>query len=303
VLVSRNHFDRVLADKAVEGGVQFQEGEKVVDIRETNDTVTVITDKKSYEARFLIGADGIHSRVAGSVRPSFRKDEIVLASVCNSRADDDVINRRLQDIITLHFGIAPLGYGWLFPHRGYFSLGMAGLASEFSEPRKTLSEYGRSLQVEPEAIRGHFIPLGGIKRKISSPRILLAGDAAGFADPFHGEGIAYAIISGKLAAAAIIDSLQNRREPGYAASRYNRECERLIRKQLRIALYMARALDRFPELLVRIFFDNTKAIEQYMEIASGRSDYQRFLRWLAVRIPFYLLSSFFKGFRRPRQVR
>jgi len=296
VLVSRDRFDRVLADKAVESGARFLAGEKAVDVLESEDTVTLSTDLNRYEARFLIGADGIHSRVARSVRPPFRKNEIVLASVCNTRADDIAIKERLHDTIAIDFGLAPLGYGWLFPHRGYFSMGIAGLASEFSDPRRALSEYGRSLQVDLEAIRGHFIPLGGIKRRIAANRILLAGDAAGFADSFHGEGIAYAVLSGKLAAGAVIDCLKNGHEPVTAVSRYTGECEKLIRKQLRISLYLARLLDRFPMLFVRIFFDNRAALDQYLEIPSGRMDYRQFLRWLAVRIPFYLASSFFKGF-------
>jgi flavin-dependent dehydrogenase len=176
-------------------------------------------------------------------------------------------------------------------------MGIAGLASEFSEPRKMLSQYGRSLHVKLEAIRGHFIPLGGIKRRIAANRILLAGDAAGFADPFHGEGIAHAVISGRLAARAVIDCLKNGHEPATAVSRYTSECEQLIRKQLRISLYMARLLDRFPRLFVRIFFDNKAALDQYLEIPSGRRDYRQFLRWLTVRIPFYLASSFYKSFR------
>ncbi len=300
VLVSRDRFDRFLADKAVESGARFLAGEKAVGVIEPGDTVTVSTDKNRYEARFIIGADGIHSRVARSVRPPFRKDEMVLASVCNTRAEDIVIDKRLHDVIAIDFGLAPMGYGWLFPHRGYFSMGIAGLASEFFEPRKALSEYGRSLHLNLETIRGHFIPLGGIKRRIAANRILLAGDAAGFADPFHGEGIAHAIISGKLAAGAIINSLKNGHEPAGAALQYTSECERQIRKQLRISLYMARLFDRFPKLFVRIFLDNRATFDRYLEIPAGRTDYRRFLRWLAVRIPFYLASSFFKGFLRTR---
>lgn len=300
VLVSRDRFDRFLADKSVADGVQFLEGERAVDIVETRDTVSVSTEKARYETRFLIGADGIHSLAARSVRPPFQKDEMVLALVCNSRADDDVIDKRLQNIITVDFGIAPLGYGWLFPHRGYFSMGVAGLASEFPEPRETLSQYGRSLQVKLEAIHGHFIPLGGIKRKIASRRILLVGDAAGFADPFHGEGIVHAILSGKLAAGAVIDSLKHGNETAGAASRYTRECERLIRKQLRVSLYLARLLDRFPSLFIRIFFDNCSVLSRYVDISSGRIEYRQFLRWLVVRMPFYLATGFFKRLRGTR---
>ncbi len=294
VLVSRDEFDRFLADKAVESGALFLPGEKVVHVSQTDDSVTVSTEAKSYVARFLIGADGIHGRVANFVRPLFPKNELALAVVCQAPADGDEIDKRLQHTIAVRFGIAPLGYGWLFPHRGYFSLGAAGLASAFSNVRETLSAYARSVHVPVGTVRGHFIPLGGIKRKIAANRILLAGDAAGFADPFHGEGISYAIASGRFAAEAIIDSLEKKGGPASAAARYSNACERHIRKQLRIALCLAKTLDRFPKLLVRIFLDNTSAIERYLEIPAGRSDYRRFLRWLSVRIPFYLLSSFLK---------
>ncbi len=303
VLVSRDRFDRFLADKAVEGGVRFLANEKVTEIVETADTVTVETVRDRYEARFVLGADGIHSRVARSVRPPFRKDELALALVSNVRLDDKVMSERPQDdMIAMDFGMAPLGYGWLFPHRGYYSIGMAGLASEFFEPRKALSEYGRALPVQLDSVRGHFIPLGGIKRKIASNRILLAGDAAGFADPIHGEGIAHAVLSGKLAAGSIVNCLRNGQDPASAAAQYTRECEQQLRKQLRISLAMARLLDRFPRLFIRIFFDNSIVFDRYVDISTGKTDYRHFLRWLLVRLPFCLLSSFFAGPRGPRQV-
>jgi len=63
-----------------------------------------------------------------------------------------------------------------------------------------LSGFARSLGMELAAVQGHSIPLGGLRRNVASGRILLVGDAAGFADPFQGEGISHAIRSGKLAA-------------------------------------------------------------------------------------------------------
>src|SRR5207245_4473155 len=49
-------------------------------------------------------------------------------------------------------------------------------------------------------------------------RVLLAGDAAGLADPFFGEGIAYALLSGRLAARALDERLAGRgREGDYGA--------------------------------------------------------------------------------------
>ena len=56
--------------------------------------------------------------------------------------------------------------------------------------------------------KGHPIPLGDGARTLHVGRALLAGDAAGLADPFLGEGIYYAIRSGQLAAQALHKSLE-----------------------------------------------------------------------------------------------
>ncbi len=63
VLVSRERFDAYLAEKAVENRARFVTGEKVVSVQEAGDGVTVVSEKATYQSRFLVGADGIHSRV------------------------------------------------------------------------------------------------------------------------------------------------------------------------------------------------------------------------------------------------
>ena len=168
---------------------------------------------------------------------------------------------------------------------------MMGLASRTEDPKKILSDFAHALGMDLPAVQGHFIPIGGIKRKVASNRILLVGDAAGFADPFLGEGIAHAILSGKLAARAIIDSIRDKRSPASAAARYRRESEQHIRKNLVVALRMTKLLDRYPDLFLRIFFDHPRALERYMDIAGGRIDYRDFQYRLFSRILWYVLSG------------
>lgn len=292
VLVSRERFDAFLADKAVESEARFLPGEKVVAVHEADDGVTIVSEKATYQSRFLIGADGIHSRVALAIKLPLGKPEMALALVSSVPADDAVMERRQDRTLDMHFGIAPQGYGWLFPHRGYYSLGMMGLASTIKDPKKVLSDFAHALGMDLPVVQGHFIPLGGIKRRVASKRILLVGDAAGFADPFHGEGIAHAILSGKLAARVIIDSIRDKRGPASATARYRRECEQRIRKNLLVAFRMAKLLDRYPDLFLRIFFDHPKALERFLDIVGGRIDYRYFQQWLLARIPWYLLSGF-----------
>ena len=293
VLVSRERFDAFLAGKAVESTAQFVTGEKVVSVQEAGDGVTVVSEKATYQSRFLVGADGIHSRVGLALRRPLGRSEMALALVSHVPAKDDVIDRRQSRTLDMHFGIAPQGYGWLFPHRGYYSLGMMGLASRIEDPKKVLSDFAHALGMDLPAVQGHFIPLGGIKRKVASNRIMLVGDAAGFADPFLGEGIAHAILSGKLAARAIIDSMRDKRNSASAAARYRRESEQHIRKNLAVALRMTKLLDRYPDLFLRIFFDHAGALERYMDIAGGRIDYRDFQYRLFTRMLWYLLTGFF----------
>jgi geranylgeranyl reductase family protein len=299
VLVSRDRFDAFLAAKAVESKARFQPREKVVAVHALPDGIRVLSDKTAYDTRFLVGADGVHSRVAKEIRQPPGKQEMILGLVSNIPADDETINRHHDKTVEMHFGIAPQGYGWLFPHRGYYSLGIMGLASMMKEPQTVLTGFARSLGMELSAVQGHFIPLGGLKRNIASGSILLAGDAAGFADPFHGEGIVYALQSGKLAARAIIDSITGKSSPSSAADRYCRETEQVIRKNLLVAYRIARMLEKYPALFLRIFFDQPDALAQYLDVIGGRMDYRCFQRWLLPRIPWYLLSG--KLFRSDRR--
>jgi len=289
VLVSRRDFDSILVNKAVEAGARFLTGEQVLAVQDRRDIVEVFTGTQSHRGKFLIGADGIHSGVAQAFRPSLRKDEIAIALVCQVLADDREISNRLGKTLDLYFGKAPVGYGWLFPHRGYYSIGIAGLASRFSKPREALTDLSHSLRLQVPEIQGHFIPFGGIKRSIARGRLLLAGDAAGFADPFHGEGIAYAILSGKLAAQTLSETIGRGKSPSFAVSRYRSETGRLITEKLRVALRMAYQFDRHPDLYVRIFLDHPEALRRYLDIPSGRSDYRSFQRWILTHLPLLLL--------------
>ena len=107
-------------------------------------------------------------------------------------------------LIDLHYGVAKLGYGWVFPRKEMCSVGIGGIAHAIPYPRKVLTRFLRSNNLNGEyKFRGHTIPAGGIPRKIITSRVILSGDSAGFVDTFTGEGIAYAIRSGQLAATTV----------------------------------------------------------------------------------------------------
>lgn len=298
ILVDREQFDELLLDKAIEAGARFLPGEQAVSVRVGNESIALHTNTGVHEALFLVGADGVHSVIAHSVRPRFTSEETAIALVSHVAVKEGSIGPQHHGFVDMHFGVAPQGYGWVFPRRAYHSVGIMGVASRFSHAHAALAGFSRDINMPAAVVRSHLIPLGGIKRKISSRRVLLVGDAAGFVDPFHGEGIAYAILSGRLAAESICRVLVDRWEQRRAFRWYERQCEQLIRKNLRVALWMARLLDRCPKLFVRIFFDNPQALAKYMDISTGRLEYRRFWKWIALRTPWYLLASYLRAPRR-----
>lgn len=297
VIVSRKKFDSFLVEKAIEVGVNFLQDEKVINLETHQDYVKVITQRSTYEALYVIGADGVNSNVAKYVRQPFKKEEKAFALDCSVPAKNEEIDKRLDKVIDIYFGVVHKGYGWIFPHNRYYSIGVAGVASEFCHPKKAFLNFANSVGVglDKNKTHGHFIPAGGIKRKLISNRIVLAGDAAGFVDPFYGEGIAYAILSGKLSAKAVVNSIKSKTSTDSSLSSYEIECEKLIVSNLRFAWRMTKLLHKFPNVFLRLFSDNKKVLDKYLEVPSCKIDYKHFFIWLILRTPFYLLSSYLKS--------
>ena len=189
MLVSRKAFDNFLLDKARETGIDIHSGEKVLDCEEGEECVEVRTSQNTYLAKFVLIAEGSEGVLKYSVRKrKDRRTEYDLALVSEIPERDKVIRKRFPNVIDMHFGIASGGYGWIFPHSEHYSVGIVGTAEYLKHPKAVMQDF---LQVNGFSgdfqVHSHIIPVGGIKRKTISSRILLSGDAAGFVDAFIGK--------------------------------------------------------------------------------------------------------------------
>lgn len=120
------------------------------------------------------------------------------------------------------------GYGWIFPTPdGQTNVGL-GLAvgadrtdaraagDQFAEFLDHLTYLGLISAAHNVSNRlGGWLKIGQVGTVPARGNVLLAGDAAGLVNPLQGEGIAQAIISGRAAAAAVLDA-----EPDGAAECY-----------------------------------------------------------------------------------
>jgi geranylgeranyl reductase family protein len=203
-LVERAPFDLALAQAAVAAGADLVDGEPIVDVEQGDDArrPAVLTRSGGrIEADVIVAADGEPSRIAARTGLGGAARRRALALEVDLPLDP----RRTPAALELRFGI-PRGYAWYFPKGDHANVGVLTTdARRYGGLRAELRRYAREIGLDADAgrIRGHWIPMSLRRGPLAGGRILLAGDAAGTADPFFGEGISYALASGALAADAI----------------------------------------------------------------------------------------------------
>lgn len=278
VMVRREAFDSLLVEKARETGAAFSMEEKVLDLEETDSHVTVKTASGVYRSRYVIVAHGavgaLNRRHPGPGAEGPRWKAVT------GRFDASAARlflRKEDDLLDFYFDAYPHGYGWVFPLRGAFSVGVGGLHRGRTQTRKAFSDFLKRLG-GPDDLRysGSPIPCRGIAPRLGSPRILYAGDAGGFGEAFSGEGIFYAMRSGQLAADTIADAVQGTlRGPLHRA--YRSRCMSVLGDNLRYAAFFARWVYEFPGFFVALFARKPRWAHDFLGIPMGETTYKRFL--------------------------
>ena len=169
-----------------------------------------------------------------------------------------VRNMHPDNFIELHFikDFLP-GYLWVFPlPNGEANVGVGMLTAAVSKKNVNLRERLTEMLATHPALKDRFagaerlgpmrgfgLPLGSKRRPLSGLNFLLLGDAASLIDPFSGEGISHAMVSGRHAAdwagrALAAQDFTPRFLSGYDKAVYNR-----LGQELRLSHIMQRLLD------------------------------------------------------------
>lgn len=298
VLVRREHFDHFLVEKAQEAGARIHVGE-VTTITRAGGELVLRTRDDQMTCTVVVIAEGTTGRLAKEVRRPDRDDESGVCLECRVPSARLPQFADLKDVIDVYLGIARGGYGWVFPHGDFYSVGIGGLRSDLPAPRRVFERFCKDLKIDVDKteVRGHLIPCGGLRRNLVSDGVILAGDAAGFVDPFLGEGIAYAIRSGRIAGEVAAHAVQAR-DPGPATlTTYARKCEMAFGRQLRYALRLARLARLYPSMFMRLLATERAVLDRYLGVARGDRSYGDFVWWLGMRAPALWLQSLSKGKR------
>lgn len=211
--VDRRTFDARLAAHAASSGAELREGVRVVGLVEERGRVRGVRVRDAdgstvtMRAGIVVGADGARStvaRLAGVERPVGypRRLGLVAHYLATSGLSD---HGEMHVADGYYVGLAPtpgdeLNVGMALPLEGRgsaearFEAALAGLPN-------VVTRLQDSRRVGP--IRG-AAPIGHRVAAAAGPGWLLVGDAAGFVDPFTGEGIHRAFRSARAAADAIL---------------------------------------------------------------------------------------------------
>lgn len=231
----RSHFDEVLAMQAAKAGADLRQSTHVtgplfdertgaligVSARAVDEKGRKTGPEQRFLAPLVVAADGNSSRLSLSMGRQKRDDRPMGVAVrtyyTSPRSNDDWLESWLE----LWDGDSLLpGYGWIFGvGDGTVNVGLGILntsdAFQNVDYRELLTrwldqtpqEWGFRTENMTQPVRGAALPMGFNRQPAYGRGLLLVGDAGGMVNPFNGEGIAYAMESGALAADYIAQAL------------------------------------------------------------------------------------------------
>lgn len=210
--VNREKLGQWMAGKAQNNGAMIITGAQV---RHITDSYICLKHRKiGYQ--YLVGADGSSSMVRRHLKIPTTK----IGTGINYQLP--VIRQNME----WHLNLSSFhsGYAWIFPHKQSTSVGIYAAGSDLRPGimKERLQAWSRRHNLDLEDSQTKAALINFDYRGWNFGNTFLAGDAAGLASGFTGEGIYPAIISGQTIAQTIID-------PDYAPRHLNR----LIKQQQR----------------------------------------------------------------------
>lgn len=210
-IIRRDEFDAWLAKKAEGRGLEIREGVTVRQVRPDVEGVTVTTNRGTFRAQAVVGADGSNGVTRRCTMPQVPLHTArVLEVLTPTQPQNKAGKKATFDFFPVPSGIA--GYTWDFPTQvegramrcwGVYDSNLLAHRQRPPLAHPLAEEMARQgFDLRQYELQGHPIRWFDPRSPLSGPRVLLVGDAAG-ADPLFGEGISLALGYGFLAAAEL----------------------------------------------------------------------------------------------------
>jgi geranylgeranyl reductase family protein len=271
-MTMRAQFDYALLSAAQVAGAAVHQCCAVKDVSSQTDSVTVMTHQGEMTAKFIVAADGALSTVARRI--GMTDGRVLIPALEYEVTIPPERLERFSGVARFDFGILPHGYAWAFPKRQHLSIGVLSMIQRGGDLKQAIMRYADLLGCR-DATRieqhGFVIPVRPRNGPYIDKRVLLVGDAAGFADPVTGEGISFALRSGLLAAESLIAG-DLEEEP--VRQTYSHSLAESILPELRAGRLLARFLYDFPRLRSWVFARHGQRLcEAVTDVMAGTRTY------------------------------
>jgi len=168
--------------------------------------------EKKISTKLLIGADGARSVVKRKLQGFEQDDDHYCGGIRAYYSNVEGLHP--QNFLELHFMKELLpGYFWIFPlPNGAANVGMGMLSRDIKRKKANLRKELLNIVENHPVMKKRFanasldgnivgwgLPFGSKKRELTGNNFILTGDAASLIDPFTGEGIGNAVVSGLVA--------------------------------------------------------------------------------------------------------
>jgi len=270
--VMRNSFDAFLLDKAIHEGAEIKYGVKVTSVTNEVSHVRVQSSQGDYTAKLMIGADGANSitaRMAGLIMRNMYMGFAIEYELEVSPAIMD----KYSETIHLDWGTLPTGYAWIFPKKDHLSIGVGchqSLAPYLKKYYNKFIDYKELGSARVISMKGHPLPSGNIRNMISAGSVLLAGDAAGLVDPLTGEGLYYAICSGRIAAECSLEYLNGK---SHDLSNYRQAINKELMPELTAAKSLLYYFNAYPSWVHNYIKEGRNSWNNFCKVLRGDLSY------------------------------
>ena len=258
-VVDRVAFDRALAEKAQEEGVEYLFSARVEGITSRDNCVRANVESKG-ETRDFEGRMAVISSGFGASLPQKlglgKISDFILGAQAEVKVGD------LEEVeVYLGQEIAPGFFGWLVPtSAGKALAGLLSRRSPGSYLKNLLSSLlaqGKIASTETKIIYGG-IPLSPLP-KTYRERVVVVGDAAGQVKPTTGGGIYYGLLCADIAAEVIHDALRADDCSGKRLAYYERGWKEKLARELQIGYWARKTYERLDDRQIENIFDIIQA--------------------------------------------
>lgn len=280
----RVYFDALVYQHAIDSGAEFRQVQVTAPLVENGRVVGVKAKEngrtQELHSKVVIGADGVTSVITRNLRPKENQHVDAHRAVALRAYIEGLEESPGQVEFYLYDQILP-GYAWIFPTGpGRANIGLGMRLDHFRAKKQSL-----------EAMLDTFLDMPAIKKRLQPgwklhdmatwqlnfgsqkhlqyvfDGAILVGDAAGLINPLTGGGIHNAIISAKLAARTIHESLQRGDVSRSAMQIYEQRVHEAMWDGMRHSYQLQWSLMRFPfmiDFLIKVLKENSGLAKMFL---------------------------------------